>query len=222
MIFIPFSIEKCIYLPARLVPPPSHLTYCTPTKSNLYFDIFSPYFPERTCPIHASDIPCIKSHVHFMLRSFIQGIRPGPRLLVHFRNRLIFYGEELLAPRPTPKLEDQPLSAVRDCLYSIFAAAFHNWRASTPFSTWGRVMPWWQGTNLTWIDIIYRERLKQIRHSDTSLLLEHVRTDKYEEKLTPLFIFYSSFSKGTWSGLCGEFRILQGAPCSSFRVSLNS
>jgi hypothetical protein len=27
---------------------------------------------------------------------------------------IIFYGEELLAPRPTPKLEDHPLSAVRD------------------------------------------------------------------------------------------------------------
>jgi hypothetical protein len=33
-----------------------------------------------------------------------------------------FYGEELLAPRPTPKLEDHPLSAVRDCLFNIFAA----------------------------------------------------------------------------------------------------
>ena len=33
-----------------------------------------------------------------------------------------FYGEELLAPRPTPKLEDHHLSAVRDCLFNIFAA----------------------------------------------------------------------------------------------------
>jgi len=31
----------------------------------------------------------------------------------------------LLAPRPTPKLDDHPLSAVRDCLFSIFAATFH-------------------------------------------------------------------------------------------------
>jgi len=30
----------------------------------------------------------------------------------------------LLAPRPTPKLEDHPLS-VRDCLFSIFAAVLH-------------------------------------------------------------------------------------------------
>jgi len=36
-----------------------------------------------------------------------------------------FYGEELLAPCPTPKLEDQPLSAVRDCLFNIFVATLH-------------------------------------------------------------------------------------------------
>jgi hypothetical protein len=47
---------------------------------------------------------------------------------VIFRNKLIFYGEALLAPRPTPKLEDHPLSAVRDCLFNI-AATLHTWRA---------------------------------------------------------------------------------------------
>jgi hypothetical protein len=44
------------------------------------------------------------------------------------RNIIIFYGEEFLAPRPTPKLEDHPLSAVRDCLFNVFAATLHNWR----------------------------------------------------------------------------------------------
>jgi hypothetical protein len=32
----------------------------------------------------------------------------------------VFHGEELLAPRPTPKLEDHSLSAVRDCLFNLF------------------------------------------------------------------------------------------------------
>jgi hypothetical protein len=55
---------------------------------------------------------------HFpLLRSIIQRISPCPRLLVNSHNKIIFYGEELLAPRPTPKLEDHPLSAVRDCLF---------------------------------------------------------------------------------------------------------
>ena len=39
-----------------------------------------------------------------------------------FRNKPSFYGEQLLAPLPTPKLEDHNLSAVRDCLFNLFAA----------------------------------------------------------------------------------------------------
>jgi hypothetical protein len=43
------------------------------------------------------------------------------------RNFVMFYGEELLAPRPTSKLENHHLSAVRDCLLNIrvFAATLH-------------------------------------------------------------------------------------------------
>jgi hypothetical protein len=48
--------------------------------------------------------------------------------IILFRNIVIIYGEELLAPRPTPKLEDHPLSAVRDCLFNVYAATLHNGR----------------------------------------------------------------------------------------------
>jgi hypothetical protein len=34
-----------------------------------------------------------------------------------FRNNASFYGEELLAPRPNPKLKDHPLSAVGHSLF---------------------------------------------------------------------------------------------------------
>jgi hypothetical protein len=43
-------------------------------------------------------------------------------------NMVIFYVEELLAPHPTPKLEGNPLSAVCDCLFNVFAATLHIWR----------------------------------------------------------------------------------------------
>jgi len=36
-----------------------------------------------------------------------------------------FYGEQLLAPHPTNKLEEHSLSAVRDCLFNILAATLH-------------------------------------------------------------------------------------------------
>jgi len=38
------------------------------------------------------------------------------------RNILRFYGEELLAPSPKPKLEDHTLSDVLDSLFNIFAS----------------------------------------------------------------------------------------------------
>jgi hypothetical protein len=42
-----------------------------------------------------------------------------------FRKKASFYAEVLLAPRPIPKLEDHLVSAVRDCLFNIFAASLH-------------------------------------------------------------------------------------------------
>jgi hypothetical protein len=41
---------------------------------------------------------------------------------------LNFYGEEFLATRPIHRLENNPLSAVRDSLFNIFAATLHIWR----------------------------------------------------------------------------------------------
>ena len=57
-----------------------------------------------------------------LLRPY-HSISPGPRLSVWiFRHNIRFYDEELLAPRPAPKLDAHPLSAVRDCLFNVFAA----------------------------------------------------------------------------------------------------
>jgi hypothetical protein len=82
-------------------------------------------------------------HVHFPLLRSYQNIRPSRRSCVIFLNRHFY--RELLAPRPTPNLEDHFLLAARDCLFNIFAATFDIWRPSPPSTTWGRVMSWWQG-----------------------------------------------------------------------------
>jgi hypothetical protein len=73
-------------------------------------------------------------------------IERGP--LWHFVTNLFFYGKELLAPHQTLNLEAHPLSAVRDCLFNIFAATLHMWRPSSPSATWGRAMPCWRGSHL--------------------------------------------------------------------------
>jgi hypothetical protein len=43
----------------------------------------------------------------------------------YFVTRTHFHGEKLLDPRPTPKLEDHSLSAVRDSFFNIFAASLN-------------------------------------------------------------------------------------------------
>ena len=61
----------------------------------------------------------------YFLRSY-QVISRGPRFLLQVtRKRICYNGKELSARRPNPKLENHPLSAVRDCLFSIFAAPLH-------------------------------------------------------------------------------------------------
>jgi hypothetical protein len=42
-----------------------------------------------------------------------------------FRNKASFYCEELLASRLTPKLQDNPLSAIHDCLFNLFTTTLH-------------------------------------------------------------------------------------------------
>ena len=54
------------------------------------------------------------------------------------RNYISFYGEDLLALRPNSKLEDHPLSAIRDCLFNIFAATLHIGGRSSIRNPWTR------------------------------------------------------------------------------------
>jgi hypothetical protein len=48
---------------------------------------------------------------------------------IWFLTWLGFYGVDLLAPYPTPKLQDHPMLAVCDSLFNIFAATLHLWRS---------------------------------------------------------------------------------------------
>jgi hypothetical protein len=77
----------------------SHKIYTVPHRRRRHFSFItvftSPYpEPDESTPPHPiSQRPIFKSYIHFLsLRSFIQGIRPGPRLLVIFRNKHMITG----------------------------------------------------------------------------------------------------------------------------------
>jgi hypothetical protein len=61
----------------------------------------------------------------FLLGWVYQRISSGLWHIYLYRTKASFYGEELLAPRPTPKLKDHPSPAVHGCLFNIFAATLH-------------------------------------------------------------------------------------------------
>jgi len=66
------------------------------------------------------------THVPLLLLRSFQSISAGPWLCpLIFRNKIRFNREGFSAPCPIPMLEDRPLSAVRDCLFNMFAATLH-------------------------------------------------------------------------------------------------
>jgi hypothetical protein len=76
----------------------------------MYAPLLSPI--HAVCPTHLSPYVVPKDQSEFKTRA-------------HLVMLLSFYGEELLTPHPSPKLEDHSSSAVCN---SIIAATFHIWR----------------------------------------------------------------------------------------------
>jgi hypothetical protein len=125
MVLISLSIEKNVYLPAGSVSPLSRLTSCNPAKSNLYFDSsFTTVMREpalyRLLTIHTPNFVSISLNLDSLSRESV----PSPRPFVTFYNKLIFYGEKLLAAHTIPKLEDHTLSAVYENKSQVFSVKF--------------------------------------------------------------------------------------------------
>jgi len=82
--------------------------------------------PEGSLPLSQMSVTCPYPERPFPLLRSYQNISPGSRLYLWiFCNKILLYAEELSAPRPTPKLEDHPLSADHDCLFNTFKATLH-------------------------------------------------------------------------------------------------
>jgi hypothetical protein len=120
-----------IQSPALTMPPLSHLTFCTPTKSNL--DLAN-YLETVVSEPDLYRLPTFHA--------------PNIMSLCVFHNSTSFYGEEFLAPHPTPKLEDHPLPALLDCC-SIYSQLPSILEAFPPSIASGRTMPWWH-THSSW------------------------------------------------------------------------
>ena len=87
--------------------------YCTLVGRLLYLVSFCLYFVYSTMEMFSTRSSDSRN----------QSVSVRKRAVIpHVFINKVFYREGLLAPRPTPKLEDHPSSTVRDCLFNLFAA----------------------------------------------------------------------------------------------------
>jgi hypothetical protein len=110
------------------VPLLSHLTSCTPTKSNLYLHILSKLSLVNLSYTNFSHSTYQISCPYFL--AYVIYSKNPSNSVYQFVTSLFFYGEGLLAPCPTTKLEDHPLSAVCNYLFNINVAVFYSWKLS--------------------------------------------------------------------------------------------
>jgi len=95
----------------------------------LYFNCYSLTPRCRVLPEQLTGLQLVKKFPAFHgTRMFITALTSVRHLSLQSKHltcecflKMFCYREGLLAPRPTPKLEDHPSSAVRDCLFNLFA-----------------------------------------------------------------------------------------------------
>ena len=116
-------------LDTHLTIPLSHLTSCTPTKSNLYLANSLAAAISEPALYKTPNIPSTKSHAPSFAALLVPNISPGPRLCLWlFHNKIRFHGEELLAPRPTPQAGGPPLVGCLRLLIQYIRSYPPHWR----------------------------------------------------------------------------------------------
>jgi len=127
--------------PVHNLPPSFH-----EISSNIVLSLDLNYTSPFRLLVFPANLPCGDSlHSLFQISYPFSIAYVVPKKSVHFRGPVYrfvtsYRGEKLLAPHPSPKLEDHPLSAYHDCLFNIFAAN-HIWRPSPPYAAPDRSMP---------------------------------------------------------------------------------
>ena len=123
------------------MPPLSHLTACTSTKSNLYLA------NSLAAAVSEPDLYWLLTfQVPFPLLRSYQSISPGPRpSFWAIRNMILFRMScwHLTQP-PNWRTTHFRLYAAA---YSTYSQVVSILEAVPPSGTWGRAMPWWQAPN---------------------------------------------------------------------------
>ena len=117
----------------------------------------------------SQEIPCILWNLKVHYSSY--------KCFSLFCNMIRFYGE-LVAPRPTPNLNDHPKMAVCDCLFDIFAATLHIGGCSSIRNLRTRYAVV-TGTHLLWMP--HHIKPKIITYCQFQTVLNKTLTHKFEK-----------------------------------------
>jgi hypothetical protein len=125
-----FIILPSIPTSPKLFPPPGTATrilypyLISPLRAN------SPTADSLTLPFGVSyKVPCYKPHILFLCLGHDK--KSYSKVFYDILQQATFHSERLLSPKLTPQLEVHPMRAVRNSLFSTFAAITRKWKPSS-------------------------------------------------------------------------------------------
>jgi len=97
-------------------------------------------------PVHTPTSHFLKIHLQISCSVFVPYVAPKYQSMFHAYSLTVsqhdtFLRSAVVSTSPNPQAGGPPLSAIRGCLFNIFAATLHIGGHSS-IATWGRAMPW--------------------------------------------------------------------------------
>jgi hypothetical protein len=115
--------------------------HCGPSLPHI-FPLYLIYFANIEVP----DIPRSISKIKFCVVSFPR-ILPSPRPCVTSHNMVMFIVRIYCTLTQLPVWRITPCWLFIIVLFSTFAPTLHIWRPSSPSTTWGHTIMWWESTH---------------------------------------------------------------------------
>ena len=108
----------------------------------------------------------------------------------------------VVSSSPYLRLWDYFLSALYDCLFSVFAATVHIWRPSAS-ETWGHAILWWK-------EVIYTYTINTYSNTDILRRSQCPRGLRCRSAATRLLRLWFRIPPGTWMSVCYESCLFSG------------
>jgi len=111
----------------------------------------------------------------------------SPKLCQPFCNMSCFHSEESAVLRPTSMLKYRPLSAVRDCWFTIFVTTHHIWRRPPLSATREGTMPLRQAPTFT-DTVVYQCINVKVKFKNQVVPVDKMKIRRWSGDIAPLIL----------------------------------